>query len=99
MGRAWRIEFEGAFFHVMSRGNEGNDIFVEDIDRNVFYKALKKSVDKIRRTYLPPTAHDEMPQQKSLAREFNPSTFLAEASKKVNDPDPEGQALVTPVRR
>ncbi len=27
----------------------------------------KKYVNKIRRTYLPPAAHDEMPQQKSLA--------------------------------
>jgi chromosomal replication initiation ATPase DnaA len=43
----------------------------------------KKYVDKIRRTYLPPSAHDEMPQQKSLAREFNPLIFLAEASKKL----------------
>ena len=241
MGRAWRIEFEGALYHVMSRGNEGNDIFVENKDRQVFYKALsevserfeigifayvlmdnhyhllirtgranlskamqwlgvtytrrfndrharrghlfqgrfksilvqndaylmqlscyihrnplrakavdrlaryrwssypvyaygyqppqwlstelilsqfiendrnkayrekvqryakeerrlwedfrhglilgtKKYVDNIRRTYMPPTVHDEMPQQKSLAREFNPSTFLAVASKKL----------------
>ena len=43
----------------------------------------KKYVDQIRRTHLPPTAHDEMPQQKSLAREFDPSAFLAEASKKL----------------
>jgi len=241
MGRAWRIEFEGALYHVMSRGNEGNDIFIEDKDREVFLKALgeicerfeidifayvlmdnhyhllirtgranlskamqwlgvtytrrfndrharsghlfqgrfksilvqndaylmqlscyihrnplraklvdrlaryrwssypiyaygyqsldwlttelilsqfiekdrhkayrekvqryakeekrlwedfrhglilgtKKYVDKIRRTYLPHTTHDEIPQQKSLAREFNPSTLLVEASKKL----------------
>ena len=67
----------------MSRGNGGNHIFIEDKDQKVFYRAPKKYVDKIRRTYLPPTAHDEMPQQKSLAREFNPSAFLAEASKKL----------------
>jgi len=42
MGRAWRIEFEGALYHVMSRGNEGNDIFVEDKDRQVFFKALSE---------------------------------------------------------
>jgi len=40
MGRAWRIEFEGAFYHVMSRGNEGNHIFLDDSDRQVFLKAL-----------------------------------------------------------
>ena len=42
MGRAWRIEFKGAFYHVMSRGNEGNDIFLEDKDRNVFLKTLSE---------------------------------------------------------
>jgi len=241
MGRAWRIEFEGALYHVMSRGNEGNDIFLEDKDRRIFFKALseiserfeidiiayvlmnnhyhllirtgranlskamqwlgvnytrrfndrharsghlfqgrfksilvqndaylmqlscyihrnpirakvverlahyrwssypiyaygyqspewlstglilsqfiekdrhrayrqkvqryakeekrlwedfrhglilgsKKYVDKVRQTYLPHSAHDEIPQQKSLAREFNPSTLLVEASKKL----------------
>ncbi len=40
MGRAWRIEFEGALYHVMSRGNEGNDIFIDDRDRNRFLFAL-----------------------------------------------------------
>ncbi len=36
MGRAWRIEFEGALYHVMSRGNQGNDIFLDDSDWQVF---------------------------------------------------------------
>jgi adenine specific DNA methylase Mod len=36
MGRAWRIECEGALYHVMSRGNQGNDIFLDDSDRQVF---------------------------------------------------------------
>ena len=40
MGRAWRIEFEGALYHVMSRGNEGNDIFLDDRDRQRFLYAL-----------------------------------------------------------
>jgi len=25
MGRAWRIEYEGGLYHVLSRGNERND--------------------------------------------------------------------------
>jgi len=29
MGRAWRIEGEGGLYHVLSRGNERNDIFAE----------------------------------------------------------------------
>ena len=40
MGRAWRIGFEGARYHVMPRGNEGKDIFVDRKDRKLFYKAL-----------------------------------------------------------
>ena len=36
MGRAWRIEFDGAFYHVMSRGNEGRNIFFGDDDRQGF---------------------------------------------------------------
>jgi len=36
MGRAWRIEFDGAFYHVMSRGNEGRNIFLGDDDRQGF---------------------------------------------------------------
>jgi REP element-mobilizing transposase RayT len=33
MARAWRIEFEGALYHVFSRGNEGRGIVADDVDR------------------------------------------------------------------
>ena len=36
MARAWRIEYEGAFYHLLSRGNEGGDIFIDDNDRHLF---------------------------------------------------------------
>ena len=36
MARAWRIEYEGAFYHVLSRGNEKQDVFITDGDRNLF---------------------------------------------------------------
>ena len=29
MGRAWRIEYEGALYHILSRGNEQKDIFYD----------------------------------------------------------------------
>ncbi len=41
----------------------------------------KKYVNRIRRKYLPEAAHQEIPQQKSLAREYNPSSLLNKASK------------------
>ena len=36
MGRAWRIEYEGALYHILSRGNEQGDIFYDDDDRRQF---------------------------------------------------------------
>ena len=36
MARAWRIEYEGALYHVLSRGNERQDIFLDNDDRNLF---------------------------------------------------------------
>ena len=36
MSRPWRIEYEGAFYHLLSRGNERSDIFLNDKDRTSF---------------------------------------------------------------
>jgi len=36
MARAWRIEYEGAFYHLLSRGNERRDIFIDENDRHMF---------------------------------------------------------------
>jgi REP element-mobilizing transposase RayT len=40
MARAWRIEFEGSLYHVLSRGNEKRDIFFGDDDRRLFLDTL-----------------------------------------------------------
>jgi len=40
MARAWRIEYEGALYHVLSRGNERRDIFLDDDDRTMFLTGL-----------------------------------------------------------
>jgi REP element-mobilizing transposase RayT len=40
MSRAWRIEYEGALYHLLSRGNEGRDIFINDKDRVVFLDTI-----------------------------------------------------------
>jgi REP element-mobilizing transposase RayT len=40
MARPWRIEFEGAFYHVMARGNEQRDIFFNETDLYAFLKVL-----------------------------------------------------------
>ena len=36
MSRAWRIEFDGALYHVLARGNARQDIFTDDRDRLLF---------------------------------------------------------------
>jgi len=36
MARAWRIEYEGALYHVLSRGNEKQNIVTNDDDRKLF---------------------------------------------------------------
>jgi REP element-mobilizing transposase RayT len=40
MSRPWRIEYEGALYHLLSRGNEGSDIFMSDNDRSSFLETV-----------------------------------------------------------
>ena len=42
MVRQWRIEFEGAYYHVLFRGNKRRDIFCDDKDRRYFLAVLGK---------------------------------------------------------
>jgi len=42
MARPLRIEFEGALYHVMARGNARSDIFFDDEDRQVFIDNLER---------------------------------------------------------
>ena len=42
MARPIRLEFPNALYHVMSRGNGGEEIFVEDEDRQVFLDLLSE---------------------------------------------------------
>jgi len=42
MARQWRIEFPGALYHVMSRGNGRQDIFLSDNDRHLFLTLLEE---------------------------------------------------------
>ena len=40
MARAWRIEYAGAFYHILSRGNNKQDAFLIDEDRRSFLDTL-----------------------------------------------------------
>ncbi len=42
MARPLRVEYEGALYHVTSRGNEKKAIFKDETDRNIFLDTLHK---------------------------------------------------------
>ena len=46
MARQLRIEFEGAFYHVTSRGNLRERIFFDDTDRERFLEILKRTKER-----------------------------------------------------
>jgi len=44
--RKLRIQYPGAMYHVMSRGNRREDIFLDDVDRQDFLKTLAEACQK-----------------------------------------------------
>ena len=46
MARKLRVEFEGAAYHVMSRGDQRERIFVDDEDRRLFLATLGEACAK-----------------------------------------------------
>ena len=46
MPRQPRIEYPGAIYHIMSRGNRRQDIYLNDVDRQDFLKTLAETCQK-----------------------------------------------------
>ena len=46
MARALRIEYPGAVYHVMARGNQGHDIFQDDADRHSWLETVGEACEK-----------------------------------------------------
>lgn len=46
MPRRLRVEYSGAIYHVMSRGDRREDIFLDDVDRQDFIKTLAEACRK-----------------------------------------------------
>ena len=46
MPRKLRVEYPGAMYHVMSRGDRREDIFLDDVDRHDFIKTLAEACQK-----------------------------------------------------
>jgi len=48
MPRKARVEYEGALYHFMDRGNRLEAIFCDDRDREVFLKTLGEASERLR---------------------------------------------------
>ena len=46
MARAVRIEYGGAFYYVMARGNRRERIFRGEADRRLFYETLEEACER-----------------------------------------------------
>jgi len=46
MARPLRIEYPGAVYHITSRGNARQDVFLDDGDRTAFLEILAKAIDR-----------------------------------------------------
>src|SRR5665811_1941820 len=46
MARKIRIEYAGAAYHVMARGNQGRDIYADDRDRKLWLETLGEACEK-----------------------------------------------------
>ncbi len=46
MPRQMRVQYPGAMYHVMSRGDQREDIFLDDVDRHDFIKTLAEACQK-----------------------------------------------------
>jgi hypothetical protein len=51
MARPLRIEYLGAFYHITSRGNAWQDIFLDDADRQRFLAILAGVVEDYHRCF------------------------------------------------
>ena len=45
MPRQMRVQYSGAMYHVMSRGDQREDIFLDDVDRHDFIKTLAEACE------------------------------------------------------
>ena len=46
MARPLRVEYPGAYYHVVNRGNNQEDIYKNDRDREKFLKYLEKAAER-----------------------------------------------------
>ncbi len=70
MARPIRIQYPGAVYHVMARGNHGQKIFADDADRKTFLSALAEACAKTGWRIHAFTQRTQRPKQMSKLRKF-----------------------------
>ncbi len=96
MARALRIEYPGALYHVMNRGNTGQDLFRTKRDRGRFLECLETAVKrfslKIHAYCLMPTHYnlllETMDANLSRALQWINVSFAAYFNRKRHRQDP-----------
>ena len=48
MARPWRIQYQDAVYHIASRGNGKQNIFLDDADRKDFLELLKTGSERFK---------------------------------------------------
>jgi len=48
MARQWRIEYPGALYHILSRGNENRPIFKDNEDRLIFIELIEEMASRFK---------------------------------------------------
>jgi hypothetical protein len=46
MSRAWRIDYNGALYQLILRGNERSDIIIDKVDRNGFLDIIEEMSER-----------------------------------------------------
>ena len=70
MARPLRLEYAGALYHLTSRGNAQQDIFLDDADRRIFLRVLGETVTRPRLdALLPPEKLHEHVERNAAIQE------------------------------
>ena len=48
MARSLRLEFSGAYYHVMARGNRREPMFRDELDRTFFLRTMRAELGSVR---------------------------------------------------
>ena len=77
MARPLRIEYSGAFYHVMHRGNAGSDIFKSERDREKILEYFKKAAERYKYLRCDPSVSSDISIPKNTHRQNQQSQYYS----------------------